>query len=219
LLNGFAELGRSGGADALNFSARQRRLEDVGRVERPLSRTRTHQRVQFVDEDDGVLIFHQLFHDGLEALFELAAVLGASHDERQVQAEHALVGQESRYLAVSDALRKALDDGRLAHAGLADQHRVVLGAAAEDLDDAFKLAIAADEGIKLAVHCGLGEVTAELRQQARLALTRLRRSLLLRDASQLVANLRQLQAAFLQNLRSKAFFFAQRSEERRVGKE
>jgi hypothetical protein len=37
--------------------------------------------VQLVNEDDGVLILHQLFHDGLEALFELAAVLGAGDDQ------------------------------------------------------------------------------------------------------------------------------------------
>jgi hypothetical protein len=32
-----------------------------------------------------------------------------------------------------------LDDGGLAHAGLADQHRVVLSAAGQDLDDALDL--------------------------------------------------------------------------------
>ena len=38
-----------------------------------------------------------------------------------------------------DLLREPLDDGGLAHAGLADQHRVVLGAAGQDLDDALDL--------------------------------------------------------------------------------
>jgi hypothetical protein len=37
--------------------------------------------VQFVDKDDGVLILHQLLHDGLEPLLELTAILGAGHDE------------------------------------------------------------------------------------------------------------------------------------------
>ena len=32
-LNGFAKLGGCSGADALNIAARERRLEDVGRVE------------------------------------------------------------------------------------------------------------------------------------------------------------------------------------------
>ena len=217
LLDRLAVLGRRGGADALNLAARERRLEDVGRVERPLGRARAHQRVQLVDEDDGVLILHQLFHDGLEPLFKLAAVLGAGHDQREIETQHALVGQEAGHFAVGNALRKAFDDGRLAHAGLADQHRIVLGAAAEDLDHALQFAVAAHERIELPVHGGLRQVAAELGQQARLALPLLRRSLLLRHARQLVANLRQLQAALLQNLRGKAFFFAQQAQQQMFG--
>ena len=41
--------------------------------------------------------------------------------------------------AVDDHLRQALDDRGLADAGLAEQHGVVLRAAAEDLDDALDL--------------------------------------------------------------------------------
>ena len=176
LLDRLAILGRRGCADALNFAARESRLEDVGGVERTLGRAGAHQRVQLVDEDDGVLILHQLFHDGLEALFKLAAILGAGHDEREVESKHALVGEEAWHFAVGDALREAFDDGRLADAGLADQHRVVLGAAAEDLDDALQFAVAADQRIELPVHGGLGQVAAELSQQARLALPCLRRA-------------------------------------------
>ena len=61
---------------------------------------------------------------------DLAAILGAGHDERKIQREDALVGQEGRHIAFRDALREAFHDGGLAHARLADQHRVVLGAAA-----------------------------------------------------------------------------------------
>ena len=45
----------------------------------------------------------------------------------------------SGHLVVGDALREALDDGRLAHARLADEHGVVLGAPREDLHDALDL--------------------------------------------------------------------------------
>ncbi len=85
------------------------------------------------------------------------------------------------------------------------------------MHDALELAIAAHEGIELAVHGGLGEVAAELGQQAGLALTLLGRSFFLGDASQFVANLRQLEAALLQDLRGKAFFFAQETEEQMLG--
>jgi hypothetical protein len=173
--------------------------------------------VQLVDEDDGVLILHQLFHDGLEPLFKLAAVFGAGHDEREVEAEDALVGEEAGHFAVGDALGEAFDDGRLAHAGLADEHGIVLGAAAENLDDALEFAVAADQRIELPVHGGLGQVAAELGQQAGLALALLRRSFLLRGAAQLVANLRQLEAALLQNLRGEALLFAQQAQQQMLG--
>ena len=119
--------------------------------------------MQFVDEDDGVLILHQFFHDGLEALFELAAILGAGDDERKIESKDALVGQEGRDFAVGDALRESFDDGGLADAGLADQNRIVLRAAAENLDDAIDFAVAADQRIELAVHGGLSQVAGEFR--------------------------------------------------------
>ncbi len=53
----------------------------------------------------------------------------------------------------------------LADAGLADQHRIILGSTAENLDDAIDFAVAADEWVELAVHGGLGQVAGELRQQ------------------------------------------------------
>ena len=46
---------------------------------------------------------------------------------------------------------EALDDRRLADARLADQHRVVLGAPAEHLDDAADLLVTADDRVDLAV--------------------------------------------------------------------
>ena len=100
----------------------------------------------------------------------------------------------------SSALRQSFDNGSLAHTGFANQHRVVLRAAAQDLDDTLKFAVAANERIKLPVHGGLRKVAAELSQQARFALPRLRRRLLLRYTGQFVANLRQLRAALLQDL-------------------
>ncbi len=55
------------------------------------------------------------------------------------------------HLARDDALRQPLGDGGLADARLADQHRVVLLAAREDLDDALDLLLAADDRVELAL--------------------------------------------------------------------
>ena len=68
-----------------------------------------------------------------------------------------------------DAPGQALGDGGLAHTGLAHQQRVVLAAAAQDLDDALNLSIAADERIDLAVLGELVQVLGELIQRRALA--------------------------------------------------
>ena len=203
-----AILARSGGADALDLTARQRRLQDVGRIERAFRRTCAYQGMQFVDEDDGVLRLHQLLHDGLQALFELAAILGARHDQRKVESENALVRQKRRDFAVRDALRQPFDDGGLAHAGLADQHRIVLGAAAQNLDDALQFAIASHQRIELVVHGGLGQVAGKLTEQGRFALP-LGLRFLLAAARQFLANGRKPQTALVQNFSRKALLFSQ----------
>ena len=82
--------------------------------------------------------------------------------------------QRLGHLVVDDALREALDDGGLAHAGLADQHRVVLGAPLQDLDRAADLVVAADHRVELAFAGALGEVDRVLLQRLALALGFLR---------------------------------------------
>ena len=88
---------------------------------------------------------------GLQALLELAAVLGAGEQRRHVERQHALVLERLRHLAVDDALREPFDDRGLADARLADQHRIVLGAPLQDLDRAADLVVAADHRIELAL--------------------------------------------------------------------
>ena len=57
---------------------------------------------------------------------------------------------------------RPFDDRGLADAGLADQHRVVLRAARQHLDDAPDLLVAPDDRVDLALARGLGEVAAVL---------------------------------------------------------
>ncbi len=124
--------------------------------------------MQLVDEDDDIGIVGQLLHDRLEAFLELPAVFRAGDDEGDVEGENALVRQEVRHVAVDDLLGEPFDDCGLADARLADQDRVVLGAAAQHLLHALQLVLAADERIELVLHGRLGEGAAELRQQRRL---------------------------------------------------
>ena len=135
------------------------RLQHVAGVDRALGLARADHRMQLVDEDDRLAgIGGDVLQHGLQPLLEFAAVLGAGEERRHVERQHALALERFGHLAVDDALREALDDRRLAHARLADQHRVVLGAPLQDLDRPADLVVAADHRIELAVAGALGEV-------------------------------------------------------------
>ncbi len=82
------------------------------------------------------------------------------------RASDALAGQDFRHVIGGDLLRQPFDDGGLAHAGFADQHRVVLGAPAKDLDHAQDFGIAPDDRVQLAFARQLGQVAREALQGA-----------------------------------------------------
>ena len=151
--------------DGLQLAARQRRLQDGGRVDRALGGARADEIVQLVDEQDDVAALGDLLHHLLQALLELAAVLRAGDEGREVERVDLLVAQQLGDLVARDALRQPLDDGGLAHAGLTDQDRVVLGAPREDLHDPLDLGLTADDRVELALGGQLGEVAAELVEQ------------------------------------------------------
>ena len=130
VLDVLAVLVERGRADALELAAGERRLEDVGGVDRALGRAGADERVQLVDEEDRVVRVAQLLDDLLEALLELAAVLRAGDERADVEGQDALVEQRLRDVAGDDPVGQALGDGGLADAGLADQGRVVLRPAA-----------------------------------------------------------------------------------------
>ena len=118
--------------------------------------------MDLVDEQQHVAGVHDLLDDLLQTLLELAAVLRAGHERRHVQRDEALVAQDVGHLVGHDELRQALGDGGFAHTGLAQNERVVLLAAREDLHDAFDFRRAADDRIQLALAGLLGEIGAEL---------------------------------------------------------
>ena len=62
------------------------------------------------------------------------------------------------HVALDDTLRETLDDRGLADARLADQHRIILGAARQYLDHAPNLFVASDYRIDLAGRGELGQV-------------------------------------------------------------
>ena len=152
LLDVLAVLVEGGGADAVQFAAGERRLQEVAGIHGALGLAGTDDGVQFVDEEhDAAALGLDLGEHGLEPLLELAAVLGAGDQRAHVEREQPLVLEALGHVALDDALREAFGDGRLADAGLADQDGVVLGTPREHLDGAPDLLVAADDGVDLAL--------------------------------------------------------------------
>ncbi len=226
LLDVLAVLVERGGTDGLQLAAGQLRLEDARRVDCALCGTGTDERVQLVDEQDDVAAGVDLLEDLLEAFLEVAAVTAACDQRTEVERVELLVLERLGHLAVDDGLRQSLDDGGLADAGLADQNRVVLGAAAQDLHDPLDLFLAPDDGVEFALGGGRGQVSAELvedergRRRACLAGTtagaRLLRLLALvagQELDDLLADPVEVGAELDQNLRGNALALADEAEQ------
>src|SRR5450830_959965 len=140
------------GANCPQFASRERRLQHVGGIHGSLGRARPDDRVQLVDEhDDAAIAGRNGLEHGLEPVFELATKLRTRDHRAQVECKHDLVLEPLGNVPRHDTLRKRFDDCGLADAGIADEHRVVLGPAHEDLHDAPDLLVAADDWVQLAL--------------------------------------------------------------------
>ena len=159
LLDVLAVLVERGRADAVQFAAGERGLQEVRGVHRAFGLAGADQRMHLVDEqDDAALGRRHLLENRFQALLELAAVFRAGDQRAHVKGEQLLVLEALRYVAVDDAQGKPFDDGGLADAGLADQHGIVLGAPRQHLDGAADFLIAPDHRVELAVAGRLGEI-------------------------------------------------------------
>jgi len=122
--------------------------------------------VHLVDEqDDLALGLGHLGQYALEPFLEFAAVLRPRDHRAEIECHHTLGLERLRHVALDDAQREALDDRRLAHAGFADQHRIVLGAPRQHLDRPADFLVAPDHGVELALPRHLGDVARVLLQR------------------------------------------------------
>jgi hypothetical protein len=163
LLDVLSILVEGGGADHAQLTARQHRLDHVAGIHRPLGTAGADDRVEFIDErDDLAFGIGDLLEHRLEPLLELAAILRAGDHRADVEGDQPLVLEALRHVAVGDARGQTFDDGGLAHTGLADENRVVLGAARQHLDAASDLLVASDDRVDLAARGQGREVLAVL---------------------------------------------------------
>ena len=157
-LDMFLVLVGRGDPDAVQFAARERGPEQVGRVHR-LRLACADEGVHLVDEqDDPSVRGGHLLQHSLQSLLGLAAVLCASDQRANVEREQILVVEAFRHVAVDDAQRQPFYDRGLADAPLADQYCAVLNPAGEHLNDAVHFLVTPDQRVELAVARRLGEV-------------------------------------------------------------
>ena len=146
-----AELFIGGRADAAQRALGQSRFQQVGGIHRAAGGgAGADDGVDFVDEQDRAGRVLHLGDDRLQPFLEIAAIARAGQQRAHVEREDGAVQQHFRHFAIDDALGQALGDGGFADAGIAHIKRVVLGAAAEDLDRALDLVLAADQRVDFA---------------------------------------------------------------------
>ena len=110
--------------------------------------------------------------------FEVAQSVLARADSLQpklncfisIERDDLLVGERLWHVVVDDTLRQPLDDGRFAHAWLANQHGIVLGAATQHLDNAPYLLVASNHGVKFFLRGQFRQVAPIFLQRLVLAL-------------------------------------------------
>lgn len=137
-----------GRADAAQPARGERWLQQVRGVHRAArGRTGADHRVDLVDEHDRLGVLLDLLHHLLEAFLEIAAIARAGEQRAHVEREDGGVLQHLGNLAAHDLEGEALGDRCFADPGLSDQQRIVLLPAAQDLDRALHLGLAADQRI------------------------------------------------------------------------
>ena len=152
-------------SDDLYLSAREGRLQDIGRIESPLCAACPDNRVQLIDEKKDIFIFRDLADHIFNPLLEFAAVFCPRNHAGQIEHDQLLSLHGVRHITRCHSLGQSLHDGCLADAGLADQAGVILCSPRNDLHDAENLAVSSDHRIQPSLRRKLCEVTAVLVQR------------------------------------------------------
>jgi len=165
LLDVLAVFVQGGRADATQLAPGQGRLQEIGRVHRPVGLPGPDDQVQLVDEEDDLAVrLGDVAEHGLEPFLELAAELGPGDQRPHVEGDQLAALERLGHVAGEDPLGQPLDDGGLADPRLTDQDRVVLRPPAQDLDHAADLGVAPDHRVHLALTRHLDQVAAVLLQ-------------------------------------------------------
>ena len=164
LFNIFPILVQRRGTDAVQFSARQKRLQQISGVHRALSaRARTDHGVQLINkEDDPSFRGGDLLQHGFQTLFEFATVFCSGDQRAHVERDQFLLLESFRHIAAHNPVGETFHNGGLSDAGFSDQNRIVFRSARKDLNGPADLVIPSDHGVELVLRGGRGQVASVL---------------------------------------------------------
>ena len=170
-LNELAVLINGGGTNALQFAVSQRRFQHVAGVNGTLGGSGANHGVNLINEkNDLALGLADFVHDRLESLLKFAAELAACHQGTHVKRDDTSPFERIGDIIGGDFLGQPLGDGGFAHAGLTDDHRIVLGTPDEYLHDPLDFVLAADNRVELTLSGKLGKVASVFLQRTIMAL-------------------------------------------------
>mmetsp|Transcript_7605 Transcript_7605/g.19920 ORF Transcript_7605/g.19920 Transcript_7605/m.19920 type:complete len:592 (-) Transcript_7605:365-2140(-) len=174
LLDVLAVLAHRRHANAREFASCEARLEQICKVHATATATTPSRGTSAADdgvdlvnrENDLALRLFQLLEQRGDAVLQLAALLGARHEARNVKRENSLPLEEFCAHVVGNRACESLDDRRLAHTRIAEQDRVVLDALRKDLNASLRLVVASHDGINLLLRSQRRHVRAKLLERA-----------------------------------------------------
>ena len=117
------------GTNAVQFTTSQGWLQEVGSIHRTFGIARADDGMEFINEHDDLTIgaLH-FFQHGLQAIFELTAILSTGHQSTHVECEDAFVPEVLRNITQYDAVSETFHDRGLSDTWFTNQHRVILAA-------------------------------------------------------------------------------------------
>ncbi len=138
--------------NAAHRSGRKRRLQQIGRIHCSARRgSGTDDRVNFINEQNGTIIFFDFFHDLLEAFFKVATIAGSGQQCAHIQRENSGGQQHFGNIAIDDPFGQPLGNGCLANTWIPHQKRIVLLPTTQHLHNTLHFAVPSDQGVDLAV--------------------------------------------------------------------
>ncbi len=146
-------------SDETKLAGRQDGLDQRRQIHRPArGGARADGGVDLVDEEDRHLALAERGDDGLEAFLEVAAEPRAGEERSRIERKDLGAFEDLGDVVLQEPDGKPFGERRLADAGVADEHWIVLAPPAEDLERALQLRRPANERVEQAFTGAIGQV-------------------------------------------------------------